>query len=80
MCDGVALPHSGQTLSLRARQRWPERRRRFFILEVRRFGTAIAELNSSGARTKPSFVPKSMLENTGFFRNLKFCSFRSLKH
>lgn len=42
MWDGAALPHSEHTLSLRARQRWPVRRRRFFILDVRRFGTAIA--------------------------------------
>gem|GEM_PF-5910968 len=43
MCEGVALPHSAQTFSLAERQRCPLRRRRFFIFEVLRFGTAMVK-------------------------------------
>ena len=43
MCEGVRLPHSGHSLSCGFFQRLAPRRMRCFILEVRRFGTAMVQ-------------------------------------
>ena len=44
MCEGVRLPHSGHSLSCGFFQRLAPRRMRCFILEVRRFGTAMVQI------------------------------------